>query len=175
MPPERWQARGIRYLSRKSVPVSDHPYSTEMLSNVQSEPLVQLCAIPMHVLSLVTREKRPAPPSALPSPGSCREQWGCFLASSSPDWTTQVSSASPCRTCLPALVPIIVKVVFILYGRFHDNIKYSTLQNYEKSTWSILLSSHLRILSQPWRIQCLETAASLKQCWLKNYWWKELG
>lgn len=49
-----------------------------------------------------------------------------------------------------------------MHGRFHDNTKYSMLQNTEKFALNILHGSHLRVLAQIWITCCLETAASLK-------------
>jgi len=48
MPLKHWQAWSFDHLSRKPVPVFDHPLGKEMLPNVQSEPpLTQLLTIPM--------------------------------------------------------------------------------------------------------------------------------
>lgn len=57
---------GINFLSKKPVPVFDHPFSKEVFPDVRSEP-PQLSSVSFpHVLPSVTREQRPAPPSALP-------------------------------------------------------------------------------------------------------------
>lgn len=55
---EHWQAWDINCLSRKTVPVSDHPHGKEMFPNVQSEPPRCSFVLFPHVLSLVTGEKR---------------------------------------------------------------------------------------------------------------------
>lgn len=39
---------------------------------------------------------------------SFSRSWGCFSASSSPDWTTKAPSASPHRTSFPALLPALL-------------------------------------------------------------------
>ena len=47
MPLKHWQAWGINHLSRKPVPVFDHPLCKEMLPNVKFKPpLMQLWTIP---------------------------------------------------------------------------------------------------------------------------------
>ena len=72
--------------------------------------------------------------------GCCREQWGCLLTSSSPGWTAQASSASLCRTCLQALFPSSLALLWMMhsstffycgaqnctqYSKWgHDDVKY---------------------------------------------------
>lgn len=109
-PLKHWQARGINHFSGKPVPVLGHPRGKELFPNVQSEP-------PRHsfvpfpcALSSVTREQRPAPPPLLPLPRELQSTGrpGHLSASCSPGETTQASSASPHRTCLPALSPALL-------------------------------------------------------------------
>ena len=65
MPQKHWWSWGVDHLSRKPVPVFDHPLGKEMFPNVQSEPpLAQLRADPCK-LPLGTKEKRSVPPSPL--------------------------------------------------------------------------------------------------------------
>lgn len=83
----------------------------EFFPNIQSEPcLVHLCAIPARPANQFPGRRDCLLPSLLPSSGSYREQRGCLLASFSPDQTTHISSASPCRMCFLALLPALLLV-----------------------------------------------------------------
>ena len=68
---------GMRHLhlSRKPVPMSDHPHGKEIFPNAQSEPPLQHSLVPRHQLP------GPEPNISLcfPSSGSCREHWGHHL------------------------------------------------------------------------------------------------
>jgi len=93
-----------------SVPVSDDPCGTELFPNPQSD----LPSAALHCFC-----QGPAEPGI--SSESCGEQWGRRLVSSSLDWATRVSSASPHRTCLPALLLAVLPPL----GAFEDlNILY---------------------------------------------------
>lgn len=66
MPLERLWAWGSSHLSRKLVPVYDHPHGTEMLPNSQSEPC-QHGFLPFpHIPTSVPRIRAWQPPSAFP-------------------------------------------------------------------------------------------------------------
>lgn len=86
------------------------------------------------------------------------------------------NSSIPQPLIFPTLLLInIVKAVFIIHRKIHYNTKYSTVQNYEKFTLCILDNLYSVVLVQIWRIQCLETTASLKQYEMESYSWKKLG
>lgn len=104
MPLQQWQqAWGNNNHARKTVPVFDHAHSKEIFPNIYSElPLVQLCAIPARPL-VGYHAKRPVPLfCSLSLLRRLQRAMRSLLASSSPDWATQVFSASLHRTCLPA-------------------------------------------------------------------------
>lgn len=55
----------------------------------------------------------------IPSSGPCKEQWDHLSASSSPDGATWVPSASPHKTCLPALAPVLLHSSGQIQGSWH--------------------------------------------------------
>ena len=55
MPPEHWQARGINYLSKMSVPVFDHTHDKEVSPNVHAE--LSSSVLFLYVLSSAPRSR----------------------------------------------------------------------------------------------------------------------
>ena len=65
-------------------------------------PWCNLKPLPL-ILSLLPGRRGQPPPHHNLLSGSCREGWGLPWASSSPDWTIPVPSATPHKTCAPDL------------------------------------------------------------------------
>lgn len=93
------------YLSTNLLPESDHSYGTEIFPSTQPDPA--LTALCRSLPAISDQEQSPAPPSARP-PQRAAERNEVASASSSPYCTAQAFSVSPHRTCLPALLPLLM-------------------------------------------------------------------
>lgn len=110
MPLEHWQLGAIIFALQGSL---CQCLKTLMAKNFQSFSLNLLwCSfVPFPcILLLIPRSRARQLPFHFP-PQEAAERWGHLRASFSPDQTTQISSASPHRTCLPALVPVLVPLL----------------------------------------------------------------
>lgn len=95
----------INHVTRKLVPAFDHPHSKEIFPNILSaHSLVQFCAIPTCPIVVYQGEETATSFSISPPQGVAKSNEVTSQLTFPPAWTTHVSSLSPHRTCLPALL-----------------------------------------------------------------------
>lgn len=96
---EYWQAWGVSHRSRKCAPVFQCPHGKDVIPNAQPDPAV---ATLFHSHPAISGQVRAWHFILLP----VRVLQGVMrlFSVSIPDWTAQVSSTSPHRTCSPALL-----------------------------------------------------------------------
>lgn len=91
MPLDHWQAWEINHFARKSIPVLDHPSAKETFP---SASLILPWKLSDILLLPSVPRSRAQPSPYFPSfAGTCIEQWGHLLFSSSPVWTAQYSQS----------------------------------------------------------------------------------